>query len=157
MTARFFTRKTLLFVASLAIAATGIAGGAASEDETRELVPMPAMMQQHMLGNMRDHLRALEEILGLLSEGRGQEAGAVAEARLGLSSLGLHGAAHIATFMPKSMQEAGTEMHRAASRFAVLATEVEVDPSLEGQRQVFSALGEITQACNACHAGYRIR
>lgn len=157
MKAQILSHKTLCAVVSLALAATGYAGGTAAEEETRELVKMPAMMQEHMLGNMRDHVRALEEILGLLSEGRGQEAGAVAEARLGLSSLNLHGAAHIATFMPKPMQEAGTDMHRAASRFATLATEVEVDPTVEGQRQVFGALGEITQACNACHAGYRIR
>ena len=37
---------------------------------------MPAMLQEHLLGNMRDHLRALDEILGLLAEGKVDEAGA---------------------------------------------------------------------------------
>ena len=154
---KHFSKTGLLACVALVAMTSGLAGPTLAADETRELVAMPEMMQQHMLGNMRDHVRALEDILGLLAEGRGGDAAAVAEARLGLSSLNLHGAAHIATFMPKPMQEAGTQMHRAASRFATLATEAEVDPTVENQQQLFGALQDITQACNACHAGYRIR
>lgn len=150
-------RKSLSLATGTALLAIALAGGTQAEDETRELVEMPAMMQEHMLGNMRDHVRALEDILSYLAEGQGKKAADVAEARLGLSSLSLHGAAHIATFMPQPMQDAGTDMHRAASRFAALAIEAEVDNSVESQQALFGALAEITQACNACHAGYRIR
>ncbi len=147
----------LLPVVGATLFAVAVSSAPQAEDDTRELVKMPSMMQEHMLGNMRDHVRALEDILSYLAEGRGKEAAEVAEARLGLSSLSLHGAAHIATFMPEPMQDAGTQMHRAASRFATLATEAEVDMSVESQQALFGALAEITQACNACHAGYRIR
>ena len=52
--------------------------------------------------------------------------------------------------MPKGMQDAGTAMHKAASRFALKAQEGEVLPA-------YKALNEVTSACVACHAGYRIR
>ena len=32
--------------------------------DTREFVKLPPMMQEHMLANMRDHLVALDEMLG---------------------------------------------------------------------------------------------
>ncbi len=146
-----------LAAAGATLLALAVGSATQAEDDTREMVEMPTIMQEHMLGNMRDHVRALEDILAYLADGRGKDAADVAEARLGLSSLDLHGAAHIATFMPQPMQEAGTEMHRAASRFATLATEAEVDMSVESQQALFGALSEVTQACNACHAGYRIR
>jgi hypothetical protein len=44
----------------------------------------------------------------------------LAEQRVGMNSLGLHGAAHMAPFMPLPMQEIGTSMHRAASRLAIV-------------------------------------
>lgn len=46
------------------------------------------------------------------------KAASIAETRLGMRSLALHGAAHIAPLMPQGMQDIGTQMHRAASRFA---------------------------------------
>ncbi|MCB1382374.1 MAG: hypothetical protein KDJ73_05490 [Notoacmeibacter sp.] len=128
----------------------------AASDE-RQLVEMPAMMQEHMLGNMRDHLRALEEILAALATGDSGEAGRIAEARLGLSSLDDHGAAHIAKFIPPEMAAIGTSMHQAASRFVTIAADADLTEGAEGTKAVYGALGAITAACNACHAGYRVR
>jgi len=121
----------------------------ASKD-TRVLVELPEMMEQHMLANMRDHLTAIHEILVYLDGGDLDEAADVAEYRLGMSSLESHGASHMAKFMPEGMREAGTTMHRAASRFALKAQEGDVLPS-------YKALSEITAACVACHAGYKVR
>ena len=73
----------------------------------------------------------------------------IAEARLGMSSLDDHGAAHMAGFMPAGMREAGNMMHRAASRFALKAQEGEA-------MSAYAALAEVTAACVACHAAYRI-
>ena len=148
-------RKLLALATLMAMAAP--AGPAVSQDDPRELVEMPAMMQEHLLGNMRDHLRALDEILGLLAEGKVDEAGAVAENRLGMSSLDDHGAAHLAQFMPEGMAAAGTEMHRAASRFVIAAQDAELAPGKEAQHEVYGALQAVTSACNACHQSYRIR
>jgi cytochrome c556 len=128
-----------------------------AEEDNRELVKMPPMMQEHMLSNMRDHLRVLDEMLGALAKGDVDTAASVAEARLGMSSMGLHGAANMAPMMPKGMQAAGTEMHHAASRFVIVAKDAELSPGKESQHQVYAALQEIISNCNACHQGYRIR
>ena len=119
-------------------------------EETRQLVQLPEMMQQHMMSNMRDHLVAINEILINMVNGEPEKAAEIAESRLGMSSLELHGANHMAKFMPKGMRQAGTSMHRAASRFALTAQEGEVLPA-------YKALSEVSSACVACHSGYRIR
>jgi len=121
----------------------------AGEDE-REFVQLPEMMQQHMLSNMRDHLLSLDEILSRMAAGDLDTAAQIAESRLGMSSLEAHGAAHMAKFMPEGMQAAGTNMHRAASRFALKAQEG--DP-----QTAYKALSEVTASCVACHSAYRIR
>jgi hypothetical protein len=122
----------------------------AANEDSRQFVELPEMMKQHMMANMRDHLAAINEILIKIAEGQLDQAADIAESRLGMSSLESHGASHMAKFMPEGMRQAGTRMHRAASRFALRAQEGEVLPS-------YSALSEITSACVACHAAYRIR
>ena len=119
-------------------------------EETRQLIQLPEMMQQHMMSNMRDHLVAINEILINMANGEPEKAAEIAESRLGMSSLELHGASHMAKFMPEGMRQAGTSMHRAASRFALTAQEGEVLPA-------YKALSEVLSACVACHSGYRIR
>lgn len=121
-----------------------------ADEDSRQLVDLPEMMQQHMMSNMRDHLATLNEILINMANGHLDKAGEIAESRLGMSSLELHGASHMAKFMPTGMRQAGTSMHRAASRFALKAQEGEALPA-------YSALSEVTSACVACHSGYRIR
>ena len=130
---------------------------ALAEEDTRQLVEMPPMMQEHMLGNMRDHLRALDDMLGALAKGDVDGAAKVAESRLGMSSMGVHGAARMAPMMPEGMQAIGTELHHAASRFVITAKDAELAPGKEAQHQVYAALQNIVATCNACHQGYRIR
>jgi hypothetical protein len=68
---------------------------------------------------MRDHLLALQEVQEAIGRGQEDVASRVAEQRLGMSSLGLHRAQEAAKHMPQGVQDAGTEMHHSASRFAV--------------------------------------
>ena len=91
--------------------------------DSRQLVELPEMMRDHMLENMRDHLLALTEIQQYLALEEYEKASTVAENRLGMSSLGGHGASHMARFMPAAMQQIGTQMHKAASRFATIVQE----------------------------------
>ena len=121
-----------------------------AEDDARQLVQLPEMMQQHMMSNMRDHLVVINELLIDMAKGELDKAARTAEYRLGMSSLESHGASHMAQFMPEGMRQAGTGMHRAASRFALKAQEGDELPA-------YAALSEITSACVACHSGYRIR
>ncbi len=144
---------------SRAIAATLLMAmsGASQAQESRELVRLPEPMQEHMLGNMRDHLATLNAVIGDVADGKFDEAAELAEERLGMSSLGLHGAAHMAPFMPQPMQDLGTAMHHAASRLAIVLQNTSVSPSLETMRDVSRALNEVMTACTACHSRYRIR
>jgi hypothetical protein len=125
----------------------------AAQADTRQLVKFPEPMRLHTIASMRDHLLALQEIDVALSKNDFDKASRIAEQRLGMSSLGLHGAAHIAPFMPQGMQDIGTEMHHAASRFAV---EAENGSASNDVRPALAALGAVMQQCVACHAAYRL-
>lgn len=139
----------ILFAALLAAPMT-----LAAEDDSRAAVDLPTMMRTHMLANMRDHLNAMHEIQSSLAAGEYDAAADVAEKRLGMSSLASHGASHMAGFMPKGMQETGTAMHQAASRFAVAAQEAAVTRDLP---RALGALSRVSEQCVACHAGYRLK
>ena len=121
--------------------------------DVRQLVNFPAPLRDHTLASMRDHLLTLQKIQQALASGQYDIAATTAEQRLGLSSLGLHQAHEVAKFMPQGMQDAGTAMHRAASRFAIAAQTAgatgDVKPAL-------AALSQVTMACVSCHAGYRL-
>jgi mono/diheme cytochrome c family protein len=117
------------------------------------LVELPEMMRDHMLENMRDHLLALTEIQQYLALEEYDKASTVAENRLGMSSLGGHGASHMARFMPAAMQQIGTQMHKAASRFATIVQE----GGLEGSTpKIAEGLAVVMQQCVACHSSYRV-
>jgi hypothetical protein len=137
----------------LLITVLALPGWANAGDDLRQLVEMPPMMQQHMLGNMRDHLLALTEIQQALGQGEFERAAGIAEQRIGMTSLQAHGAEHLAQMMRPAMRETGDAMHRAASRFAVMAEEAAVSGDL---KSVFSAMAEITQQCAACHTAFRL-
>lgn len=125
----------------------------AQATDNRHYVQLPEMMRDHMMHNMRDHLLALQTITRQLSDGEYDAAADTAEQRLGMSSLKSHGAAHMAPYMPKGMQAAGTAMHHAASRFAVAARNAEIEGGLA---KAFGALSEVMAACVACHSAYRV-
>ena len=91
--------------------------------DSRQLVEFPEIMRDHMLENMRDHLLALTKIQQHLALEEYEKAATVAENRLGLSSPSDHGASHTARFMPTAMQQIGTQMHKAASRFVIIVQE----------------------------------
>jgi hypothetical protein len=130
----------------------GPTGGHTAADG-RIMVEIPAPMRAHMLANMRDHLLALEDIQRALATGNADAAAKISETRLGMSSLQSHGAHDIAAFLPKGMADAGTAMHRAASRFAIAAQDAAIAGDL---KPALAALSDITTQCNACHAGYRV-
>jgi len=127
---------------------------AATTPDMRTLVQFPEALRTHTLANMRDHLLALQEIHDALADGRFEVAGEIAERRLGMSSLERHGAHEVATYMPEGMQAAGTEMHRAASRFAVAANDAAVTGDM---KPVVARLGRVVQQCVACHSSYRLQ
>lgn len=99
---------------------------AASNADTRQLVKLPEALRSHTLSNMRDHLLALGKIQEALARSQFDQAADIAEQRLGMSSLKLHGAHEVTKFMPNGMQDAGTAMHRAASQFVTVTKDASV-------------------------------
>lgn len=122
--------------------------------DSRTVVHFPEDLRTHTLANMRDHLRALQEIQAALAKADYEQAAAVAEQRLGMTSLTLHGAHEVGPYMPEPMRAIGQAMHQAASRFAVEAGNVgatgELGPAL-------AALSRVTEQCVACHSAYRVQ
>lgn len=126
---------------------------AAAQADARQLVKFPEPLRSHTLANMRDHLLALGEIQEALSRSQFDQASDIAEQRLGMSSLKLHGAHEVAKFMPRGMQDAGTAMHRSASQFATVAKDASVTGDL---KPALAEPAKVNQTCVACHAGYRL-
>ena len=121
--------------------------------DSRQLVEFPEMMRDHMLENMQDHLLALTEIQQYLALEENEKAATVAENRLGMSSLSGHGASHMARFMPAAMQQIGTQMHKAASRFAIIVQEGGLESSIP---KIAEGLAGVMQQCVAYHSSYRV-
>lgn len=133
------------------------AGMNTRSDDPREFVRLPGPMRDHMLASMRDHLATLNTVIGDIADNKFDAAGKRLEERLGMSSLPLHHAAEMAPYFPKPMQDAGTEMHHAASRLAIALQNASVTRSFEAMRKVDAALHAVTSSCVACHVGYRLR
>lgn len=153
--------KTLASIA-LALASAGCAGTGDAPDaaheamahgaDSREAVRFPPELRMHTLAHMREHLAIVTRIQQALGRGDYDEAANLSEHELGLSSLEAHGAAQSAPYMPKGMQEAGLAMHRAASRFAIAASN---SGATGDPKPAIAALGVLTAQCVGCHAAYR--
>ena len=126
----------------------------AATGDGRLLVKYPEPLRIQTLANMRDHLSTMGAIQDALARGSFDQASELAERRLGMSSLDMHGAHEVAMYMPKGMQDAGTTMHRTASRFAITAKDASASGDL---RPALAALANLNQTCVACHAAYRIQ
>jgi hypothetical protein len=126
----------------------------AGAGDGRLLVKYPEPLRIQTLSNMRDHLSTMGAIQDALAHGSFDQASELAERRLGMSSLDMHGAHEVAMYMPKGMQDAGTAMHRTASRFAITAKDASATGDL---RPALAALAQLNQTCVACHAAYRIQ
>jgi hypothetical protein len=120
--------------------------------ETRQMVSFPEPLRIRTMAHMRDHLLAISEIQEALAQGQFDRAAEIAESRLGMSSMALHGADEVARYMPEGMRAIGSGMHRAASRLALAARDAAVSNDV---RQPVGALSDVVRQCIACHAAYR--
>lgn len=123
-------------------------------EDTRQLAPLPEAAQASLRQEMVGNLGALNEVLSLMAAGKVVEAGALAEAELGVSAMGKHRSkpfdARPGPHMPPAMHGLGMDGHRAASEFARVAATGDREKSL-------ALLPNLTGACVACHLSWRIR
>lgn len=125
-----------------------------SAEDSRIAVEFPESMKQHTLTSMRDHLLAISQIQEAIGNGQYDQAAHIAETRLGQSALKSHHALESSKFMPKGMQDIGSQMHRSASKFAV---EVQNSSATGDVKQALLALSKTTQSCVACHSAYKLK
>ena len=125
---------------------------AQAAEDVRQLVEMPPEAQQLIRQEMRDNVFALNAIIGLLAEGKLEEAGQLAEREMGTSAMGRFrgNPAAPGRHMVPEMRNLGRGMHFAATEFADAAAVGELPDAL-------AALKKLTEKCAACHAAYRIR
>jgi hypothetical protein len=122
--------------------------------DKRVAVEYPLSMREHTLTSMRDHLLAISQIQEAIGNGQYDTAAEIAETRLGQTALKTHNAYENSKFMPKGMQDIGNQMHRSASKFAI---EVQNSGATGDLKPALLALSKTTQACVACHAGYKLK
>jgi len=146
--------KSLFFALFAVSTATLVGAGAAVAEDARQLVKLPPQAQESLRQEMLDNLVALNEVLSLMGAGKVKEAGAAAEASLGVSSMGKHRTkpleARPGAHMPQAMHGIGIEGHKAVSEFATVAATGERDKAA-------ALLPNLTSACVACHYSYRTR
>lgn len=145
---------------------------APNSGDGRQVVDFPSEMRDHTLANMRDHLRALSEILAAMADAKYARAATIAATRLGMDSPSAQGCKgepgmavvqvsrpgdmdhQMSQFMPEGMRKVGLEMHRSASAFALEAGKAS---KTGNAKAALAALSKVTEQCTSCHAAYRVR
>lgn len=127
----------------------GLGVGAATVEDARQLVEMPEQAREFMRLDMLDHLLVLSQIMGHLASNEFAAAAGLAESRMGQSAMGLHrgDTNGLGRFMPIEMRNIGWGMHAAATKFAKVAKQGDVNDT-------YTALQNLTNACIGCHYSY---
>lgn len=129
----------------------GFAGPARAQEsavsvDTRRPVPLTKMMALHQKQNMRDHLLAIQEIVGALAA-RDFAAAAKSAARIGSSPQAEQMCAHMGAGAP-GFTEKGMLFHHTADRIIEAAERRDLDASLV-------AVSETLATCDSCHREFR--
>ena len=150
--------KRKLIAVTCCLAISGFSTTNADETvDTRINIDVPKNIKEKMLVNMRDHIRALDDIIHAVLEGNYEKAEGIAESRLGWSSLVRRNDQEVADHWPDPMKKMADQMYEAGSNFVIVAQNASVEDDKESYRQVIKALGKMTSACRNCHEVYRLR
>lgn len=114
--------------------------------DSRTPVPLTAMMATHQKQQMRDHLRAVEEITSALATSD-FDAIAKSAARIGWSDQQAMMCKHMGAGAP-GFAEVGEHFHKTADTIAEAARQ-------RDSAGVAAALGATLQTCTGCHETYR--
>jgi len=117
----------------------------ANTGDERISLGLAPMQKQHQLANMRSHLKAVQDIVGMISEKRFDEASAVAHEKLGLTP---EMQKMCSMFSNANFRELGLAFHRSADELG--------DTLKKGDlKQSMQALNRTMNYCIRCHATYR--
>ncbi len=121
------------------------------------LVKLPDDIKEKTVIIMRDHIRALEDIIQAIQSDDYNKAERIVESRLSWSSPALIGDHKIIKHWPKSMQHMANQLYRATSNYVIISQNAAAKDSKESEEDVIAALGEVITACRGCHETYRLR
>ncbi len=125
--------------------------------DARTLVKLPDDIKEKMVILMRDHIRALEDIIHAVQTEEYDKAEHIAESRLGWSSSTRPGDQEVIKHWPEPMQKMADQLYHAASNYVNVSQKAAIGDSKESDRNVVAALGEVITACRGCHETYRLR
>jgi len=120
-----------------------MSGGA--HDDKRTPLKIPPMMKSHVLGNMRDHLAAVNEAVKLIGAGNFEAASRVIHDRLGTNEEMMK---MCGMFGNDTYKEMGLAMHASAD---VLSAEMKSKDT----GKIMKALSGTLEKCVACHDTFR--
>ncbi len=125
--------------------------------DTRTLVKLPSDIEQKMIVIMRDHIRALEDIIYAIQVEDYDEAEQIVESRLGWSSSLSPEEQEVTKHWPEAMQKMGKNLYHAANDYIDVSQNAKAKYSKESSEKVIAALGKVINACRSCHETYRFR
>jgi cytochrome c556 len=146
------TITRLLALASLCAAACGRSAAAPAPSaapaslDARTPVPLTAMMAQHQKQEMRDHLRAIQEITAALATDD-FDGVAKAASRIGWSEQQAAMCKHMGAGAP-GFAAVGEQFHKTADGIAAAAQQ-------RDRAAVIAAVGATLERCVGCHDTYR--
>ena len=113
--------------------------------DTRISLNESPQMKQHQLSNMREHVAAVKSIVGLMAEGRFEEASKIAHDKLGLTP---EMKMMCGMFNNENFEQLGLAFHKSGDELGDALHTGDVKASLR-------ALNNTMQYCVECHATYR--
>jgi hypothetical protein len=116
-----------------------------SADDGRISLGLSPEMKQHQLSNMRSHLEALQEIIGLMQAGEFDSASKTAHTRLGLTDEMMK---MCNMFTNAGFREMGLAFHKSGDVLGDVLLTKDVNKSL-------AALQTTISYCVQCHATFR--
>lgn len=125
--------------------------------DTRTLVELPSDIKEKMMVIMRDHIRALDDIIDAVQTGKYDKAESIVESRLSWSSPLGYEDQEVIKYWPEAMQKMANQLYNAATNYVVVSRNAAVEESKESYKKINTALGELSSACRACHEAYRLR
>lgn len=121
------------------------AGMQPGNGDERISLGLAPMQKQHQLANMRSHLKAVQDIVGMIAENRFNEASEVAHNKLGLTP---EMQKMCNMFTNADFRELGLAFHRSADELGDTLKRGNATGSLQALRSTMNY-------CVQCHATYR--
>ena len=113
--------------------------------DSRTSLGLSAEMKQHQLSNMREHVEAVQSIIGLMSENKFEGASKIAHSKLGLTP---EMQKMCSMFGNEKFMALGFAFHKSGDDLGDALQTKDVNASLR-------ALNKTMQYCVECHATYR--